>query len=156
METLLGNSDLLQWRKTAFLCSRTVKSSAVMRCYDWATEQQSRGICVMSGFNSPMEKDVLHFLLRSKVPVVMVLARRMYKTLPADLQTALDEGRLLVVSLSTATRQSQQTVQQRNQYLLRHADSFVFGSLSSSSSLYPLFEAAQSASLPCQLLCNYD
>ena len=34
----LGNSKLLESRKVTFLCSRTVSSGAVLRCYDWATK----------------------------------------------------------------------------------------------------------------------
>ena len=34
----LGNRQLLEAHKTAFLCSRRVSSPAVLRCYDWATE----------------------------------------------------------------------------------------------------------------------
>ena len=30
--------------------------------------------CVMSGFQSPLEKDVLRFLLRGKVPIILALA----------------------------------------------------------------------------------
>ena len=34
----LGNRKLLESRKVTFLCSRTVSSGAVLRCYDWATK----------------------------------------------------------------------------------------------------------------------
>ncbi len=63
METI-GNKEILKLPKTAFLCSRNVSASVVLKCYDWATEQRDAGHCVISGFHSQLEKDVLHFLLK--------------------------------------------------------------------------------------------
>ena len=48
----------------------------VLKCYDWASGKHEG--CVISGFSSKLEKDVLHFLLKSKCPVILVLARKMY------------------------------------------------------------------------------
>lgn len=47
------NLDLL---KVGFLSSRKVPPAAVMKCYDWATEMRDRGVCVMGGFQSPLER----------------------------------------------------------------------------------------------------
>jgi hypothetical protein len=49
----------------------------VLKCYDWAAGQHDG--CVVSGFSSKLEQDVLHFLLKVKCPIILVLARRMYK-----------------------------------------------------------------------------
>ena len=35
-----GNAELLKLPKTAFLCSRNIPASAVLKCYDWAIEQR--------------------------------------------------------------------------------------------------------------------
>ena len=56
------------------------------------------------------KKNVLHFLLKSKCPVILVLARKMYKVIPDELIAALHQGRLLIISTSKAIRQSKQTV----------------------------------------------
>jgi len=32
----LGNTEILKVYKTAFLCSRKVPASVVLKCYDWA------------------------------------------------------------------------------------------------------------------------
>ena len=42
----LGNQELLQLRKTAFLASSTISSETVLQVYDWATEMRNRGACV--------------------------------------------------------------------------------------------------------------
>jgi hypothetical protein len=36
----LGNTDLLKLPKTAFLCSRKVPASVVLKSYDWTIEQK--------------------------------------------------------------------------------------------------------------------
>ena len=56
----IGNIDLLKLPKTAFLCSRKVPATVVLKCYDWAIEQREEGNCIISGFHSVIEKDVLH------------------------------------------------------------------------------------------------
>lgn len=84
----LGNKDLLRLKKVAFLASNTISSGTVLKVYDWATDMRNRGECVVSGFCSKLEKDVLHFLLKGSQPIILVLARRMYKVIPADLETA--------------------------------------------------------------------
>ena len=118
----LGNRDLLECHKWGFLASRTIHSSEVLRCYDWATERAKAGDCVVSGFSSRLERDVLHFLLRGKGKVIVVLARRMYKVLPEEWQQPLAEGRMLIISTTTATRQSRQTALARNHYVEELSD----------------------------------
>lgn len=94
----LGNRELLKQLKTAFLASGTIAPDVVLRCYDWATDEHEG--CVVSGFSSKLEQDVLHFLLKSKTPVIMVLARRMYREIPEELKVPLEQGRLLIISIN--------------------------------------------------------
>jgi predicted Rossmann fold nucleotide-binding protein DprA/Smf involved in DNA uptake len=110
----LGNQELLQLRKTAFLASSTISSETVLRCYDWATEMRNRGECVVSGFSSKLEQDVLHFLLKGSQPIIIVLARKMYKVIPDELKEPLAQNRLLIISVCNAIRQSKATAMIRN------------------------------------------
>ena len=136
----LGNKTILAAHKTAFLCSRQVSRRAVLRCYDWATGMRDRGEVVVSGFQSKIEKDVLHFLLKGKQPVIMVIARQMYKTLPQELQKPLNDGRLLIISTAPiATRVGKTAADQRNTYIAEIADSIVFGYIRPESSLQEIF-----------------
>ncbi len=132
----LGNKELLQLKKVAFLASSTIALDMVLKCYDWATEKREG--CVISGYSSKLEQDVLHFLLRTKTPVIMVLARRMYKQLPEELKEPLEQGRLLIISTSNAVRQSKTTALARNRYICEMADTIFFVGVTQSSSLYPL------------------
>ena len=143
----IGNPLILKNHKVAFLSSRQISSLSVLKCMDWATEQRDRGICVISGFHSPIEKDVFHFLLKGKQPIILVLGRTLYKQLPEELQKPVEEQRLLIVSpVSQAIqRQSIQSSLIRNKYIIDIADEFVFGSLNENGSLYPLYCEAKSS-----------
>ena len=90
----LGNQELLKLQKTVSLASSNISSETVLRVYDWATDMRSRRECVVSGFNSKLEQDVLHFLLKGSQPIILVLARRMYKVIPKELKEALTQNRL--------------------------------------------------------------
>lgn len=132
----LGNQKLLKLKKTAFLASSTISSETVLRCYDWATEMRNRGECVVSGFSSKLEQDVLHFLLKGSQPIIIVLARKMYKVIPDELKEPLAQNRLLIISVSTAIRQSRVTAMARNKYVCEMADRILFVGVTEQSSLY--------------------
>ena len=134
----LGNKELLKMPKTAFLASNAIPTDMVLRCYDWA-QQASRGSeCIISGFSSHLEKQVLHFLMKGTCPIILVLAREMYKQIPSDFQSLLDDNRLLIISISKAVRQSKATAYARNKYICEIADKIIFVGVTEKSSLYPL------------------
>lgn len=132
----IGYKELLKLKKTAFLASSTIAPEMVLRCYDWAAGKHEG--CVVSGFSSKLEKDVLHFLLKPMCPVILVLARQMYKAIPEELKEGLEQERLLIISTSTAVRQSKVTALARNKYICEIAESILFVGVTTKSSLYPL------------------
>lgn len=134
----LGNTNLLSLTKVGFLAASRVPSAEVMRCYDWAVQQADREQCVVSGFCSRLERDVLHFLLKGTCPIIAVLARRMYKELPKEWQPAIDNGRMLIISTSNTPRQSRQTAQQRNQYIAEITDTLYLVGATGTSTLCQL------------------
>jgi predicted Rossmann fold nucleotide-binding protein DprA/Smf involved in DNA uptake len=131
----LGNRELLKLKKTAFLASSTISSETVLSVYDWATEMRNRGECVISGFSSKLEQDVLHFLLKGSQPIILVLARRMYRDIPDELKEPLAQNRLLIISVSNAVRQSKITAMARNRYVCEMADKIFFVGVTEQSSL---------------------
>ena len=135
----LGNKALLNKKLTAFFASRTVQTARVMACYDWATSLSAETDCVVSGFQSAIERDVLHFLLKKKIPIVVVLARAIYKHIPEELREAYDNGNLLFISVSNAPRTSQVAAKARNQYAADISSTIVFGMLTEESSLYEIY-----------------
>lgn len=140
----LGNTELLNVPKTAFLASSTIQPDMVLKCYDWATQMAKEGKCVVSGFSSHLEKEVLHFLVKGKQPIILVLAREMYKQIPIEFQPLLDANRLLIISVSKATRQSKATAYARNKYICEMADKILFVGVTEKSSLYVLKEMYKS------------
>ncbi len=70
----------------------------------------------------------------------MVLARRLYKEIPEELKVPLEQGRLLIVSTTTAVRQSRNTALARNRYICEMADRIMMVGVTENSSLYGLRE----------------
>jgi hypothetical protein len=124
-----GNKDLLKLHKTAFLCSREIPASVVLKCYDWAIAQRNLGNCVISGFHSKIEKDVFHYLFAGSQPIIMALARGIKGKIEPDLKTAVDAGRLLIVAPfeDRVKRVTTETAEQRNRFMIELADEVVIG-----------------------------
>lgn len=120
----LGNADLLRLHKTAFLCSQKCPAQIVLKAYDWAIEQREKGNCIISGFHSTIEKDVLHYLLKGTQPIIVALARGLKTNLEAELQEALDKKRLLIITpfAEKVTHMSRDTANKRNQLMIDIAD----------------------------------
>lgn len=139
----LGNKELLKLPKTAFLASSKIPVDMVLSCYDWASQTAQTEQCVVSGFSSHLEKEVLHFLMKGRCPIILVLARQMYKLIPSDFQPLLDANRLLIISVSKAVRQSKATAYVRNKYICEIVDQILFVGVNAESSLSPLKEKYQ-------------
>ena len=134
----VGNLALLDLPKVAFLSSRRVPPAAVMRAYDGANKMGESGVCVMGGFQSALERDVLKLLLSyGKSPIVMALARSMWRTVPKEFRSRIDEGRMLVVSpvSQKINRVSKESAEKRNAWILDHCAEAVFASLDPVGSL---------------------
>lgn len=112
----LGNREIINNYKVGFLCSRKVPAEKILKIYDWAIEQREKGVCVVSGFHSKIEKDVFHYLSKGKQPIIVILARALYTKIPPLLKTELKKGRLLILSEfnSNIKRASEQTAKKRN------------------------------------------
>ena len=108
-QQFLGNIKLLKLPKIAFLAANSIPPDMVLKCYDWAVRMAHEGQCVISGFSSHLEREVLHFLMKGHQPIILVLARQMYHEIPSELQNLLDDNRLLIISVSKAVRQSKST-----------------------------------------------
>lgn len=141
--TYLGNISLLDQKKHGFLCSRTTRSSVILPCLDWAVKHARGTEPVISTFHSEMESAVLDMLLQGTCPIILVLARRLYKNVPERLEAALATGRLLIVSTSTLPRISRASAAAANEFVCQQATTLTFGFLSPTSSLFPLCEKAQ-------------
>lgn len=137
----LGNCNLLKMHIVGFFSSRTTAPLSVLPTLDWAHEVAQRSdIAVMSGFQSPMEREVLDILLRGQCSIIMVLNRSIYRKVPSYLNDAYLADRLLLISLchSTSIRPSAKQAVTRNLYIAKTAKQLVFSSISSNSSLFTI------------------
>ena len=140
--TYLGNISLLSQPKHGFLCSRCTRSGAILPCLDWAVAHSQDTTPIMSTFHSEMEEAVLDMLLGGKVPLILILGRRLYKVMPEKLKPLLDANRLLIISIAEQKRITRESALDCNKFICEQSSVLTFGFLSPDSSLYPLYEEA--------------
>lgn len=143
MINYFGNQELLKRYKVAFFASRKTRSSSVLPTLDWVAEIAKReDVAVCSGFQSPLEKEILPYLLKGKCGIIIGLNRGIYKKTPQKFLDAYNSGRILFVSLENENiiMPSKSNAEKRNNYLASIADELVFASFNSKSSLRLLQE----------------
>lgn len=146
-----GNAALLAGQPVAFFCSQSCPGDVILKAQDWANARAPDHAPVISGFHTPVERDVLRILLRGGAPVIHVLARALDGArLPAALRSAEKEGRALILSPFAATvRQTTAgTAEQRNRYGLTCATSVVFAHASLGGKTEALAAEAIAMGLP--------
>ncbi len=140
IKAILGNKEVLMLSKTSFLCSRKVPANVVLKCYDWAIEQREAGVCVISGFHSKLEKDVLHYLLKGNQPIIVALARGLKQKIEPEFHEPLNKGRLLIITPfdESIKRVTEQTGIVRNRMMIELAEKITIGYSSPSGNLEKL------------------
>jgi len=138
----IGNKALLELNKTAFLCSRKVPASIILKCYDWAIQQREEGNCIISGFHSQIEKDVLHYLLKGNQPIIVVLARGLKQKIEPEFLEPIEKGRLLIITPfeEKVKRVTTETAKVRNQMMIELADKITIGFASEDGKLKQLLD----------------
>ena len=123
----VGNRELFRLHKIAFLCSRNCPAAVARRARQWAEVQRDQGNCVISGFHSRIEKEVLTCLLAGTQPVILALARGIMARLDSELQAALESGRLLIVSryAQSVTHACEESCFHRNRLMMEISDETV-------------------------------
>lgn len=132
-----------------------IATLSVLKCYDWAQMMCRENRCVVSGFSSRIEKEVLHFILKGNSPIIMVLGRKMYSRLPEELKLPLEQGRLLIISITNEVRQSRQNAFKRNKYIAEVTDEIVLPCIpSEDSSLYLIYKRCIEENKPIEILLD--
>ena len=139
----LGNGALLSLHKVAFLCSRNCPAGLLAKARDWAVEQRQSGVCVISGFHSRIEKEVLHQLLQGSQPVIVALDSGMKAFPPPELRAPLDDGRLLAITryATSVSHPCEDKCYQRNRLMWQLADEVTVGYASPGGNLERLCSA---------------
>ncbi len=121
----LGNIQILQHKKFALFCSIRCPGKLILETYDLAKQWREAGTTVIGGFHSPMERECLNILLRSKQSVIVCPARGIEgMRLRGEYKQPLADGRLLLLSLFDA-KQPRITVESaiiRNRFVAALAD----------------------------------
>lgn len=152
--TTLGNAEILKQHKVAFLCSRKCPANIVLKSYDWAIKQREKGVCVISGFHSKIEKDVFHFLLKGTQPIILALARGMGKRLEPEIQEAINKNRLLIIAPfdETVKRVTAETAFQRNRLMAELTDEILIAYASKGGNIESLISEISSKGKPIMTL----
>ena len=137
-----GNKSIIEQYKIAFLCSISCPAHIVLKSYDWAIAQREKGNCILSGFHSKIVRDVFHFLLKGKQPVILVLARGLKKKYDKEIEQALNDNRLLIVSPfeKSVKRITNKTSIKRNEMMAEIADEIFVAYASPNGKLNKLIE----------------
>ena len=124
-----GNTDILKLEKTAFLCSQKCPADVVLKSYDWAKQQRKTGNCIICGNHSQIEKDVFEILLKGRQPLILVLARSMKTRWEPEIEKAVNENRLLVLTSfdQSHKRVTRETAEMRNRKMIEISDRTVVG-----------------------------
>ena len=139
----LGNRELLKKHIIGFFSSRTTAPMSVLPTLDWAHEvARNPDVAIMSGFQSPMEREVLDILLAGKCGIIYVLNRSIYRRIPEKFVPLVSQNRILFLSLvpPSCTRPSKEQAAIRNRFIADVANELFFASVTPSSSLYSLLD----------------
>lgn len=140
---VLGEVALLRLPLLGFFCSRRAPGSVILRAYDWAREARDAGVPVIGGFQSPMERECLEFLLRGTQPVVVCPARAIGgMRLSREWNEAIEQGRLLVLSpfADRHRRATARLAAERNRFVAALAERVLIAHASPGGKLLALTE----------------
>ncbi len=115
--TTIGDQALLCQSLLALFCSIKCPGNIILKTFDLMKELRERGVTVIGGFHSPMEKECLSILLRGNQPIIICPARSIETMrIPKEWRKPLTDERLLVLSPFPAKekRKSSKHAEDRN------------------------------------------
>lgn len=134
----IGNKQLMQNRKTLFLCSKRTPIGCYERVFGWVDSLTDRD-CVMCCDTTEMETEVLKALLVGRVPTILAVMNNFRDRDNIQIAKALAENRLLILVLKRDEAKGQgATPRLRNRYLISIADRVMCGYVDKNGSVFPL------------------
>jgi len=113
----IGDIGMIMQPMTGLFSSIRCPSSLIIKAQDIAKELGNNCIHVISGFHSPIEKEMLRILIRGKGSIVLCPARGLNGIrLSPELQQVFKENRLLIISAfnNRVIRSNKEYAMQRN------------------------------------------
>jgi len=117
--TAIGNSKILQNKALAVFCSNKCPGNIILKTHDLMKQIREKGITVISGFHSAVERECLNILLKGREPVIICPARSIDKMrIKTEYKKPLEDRRLLIVSPFTGKekRISSERANERNRF----------------------------------------
>ena len=139
----IGDIDILNCHKTALFCSRKASPDAILKTLDLAVEWRERGKTIIGGFHSPVEKEVLHILLKGKQPIIICPARCVENMrIPREWKQGIEEERILVISpfKEYEKRITAELCDRRNEFVAELADEIFIADASTGGKIESLKE----------------
>ena len=97
--TAIGNTDILQNKTLAVFSSAKCPGNIILKTYDVMRQIRKRGITVISGFHSAIERECLNILLKGRQSVIICPARSIEgMRIKPEYRKPLEDGRLLILS----------------------------------------------------------
>ncbi len=132
----IGNLKLLKNTKYGFLSSQKYCPGTSLNIKNWL-KTLDPDVCVVSGFQSKLEKELLDFLLQEKRKIIFVLSTDVYEKCPQKFKEAVKNGSMLIISpfdtqLRIKTRNAAKT---RNKFIIEMVDKLFIGDLTSNGML---------------------
>jgi predicted Rossmann fold nucleotide-binding protein DprA/Smf involved in DNA uptake len=116
-----GNSDLLNEKLHAVLCSKACPGDKIIEAIGLAQRWRAENRTVISGFHTPVEKECLRIFLRGPQRIVICPARGLDPfQLPAEWQAKCKRNELLIISSfdSSIRRPTKETAETRNRLVV--------------------------------------
>ena len=149
--TVRGSADLLNGPLVGFFCSQAAPGDAVLSTYDLALALRESTAAFIGGFQSPLEREFLTFVLRGSAPVVVCPARGIGRMrLPSAWKPPLEAGRMLVLSIfdDRVRRPTGKSAAKRNALVVDLATSLLVPHAEPYGKVEGLCEAALAAGKP--------
>ena len=97
--TAIGNINIIQSKTLAVFCSNKCPGNIILKTYDLLRQIRERGITVISGFHSAIERECLNILLKGRQSVIICPARSIEgMRIKPEYRKPLEDGRLLILS----------------------------------------------------------
>ncbi len=141
----IGNLHILEQQLLGFFCSAKCPGAIILKTYDLIRDLRNKGVVVISGFHSPIEKDCLDLLIRGKQPIVICPARGIETMrIPKSWRTPIEKNRLLILSPfeNKYRRPTVALAEHRNRFVEMLADKILIAYAANKSKTMQLFSKA--------------
>lgn len=126
---LLGNRELLRKHKSAFFASRGMPENNWSAIKQWADTLSPETDCIICGAHSPVEKQLVGYILAKRIPFIWMTAEYMPDGWPDEWLVAARQQRFLAVSYCDESVHyvSAASAYARNGWIATMADQIVVG-----------------------------